>query len=119
MTARKAPARGEGKGKRRAAKADPPEPRPVAGLLERRAFWIFLGAATLATLVFFASFVTDREAMMFGTDMVSQAYQSRAFAVQEVQAGRGLPQWNPFVYGGLPYLSVLPYPVYYPTSLLY
>ncbi|HET6341748.1 MAG TPA: hypothetical protein VFG78_06140 [Gemmatimonadota bacterium] len=119
MTARKATARGGGKRKRRAAKPAPPEPRPVAGLLERRAFWIFLGAATLATLVFFASFVTDREAMIFGTDMVSQAYQSRAFAVQEVQAGRGLPQWNPFVYGGLPYLSVLPYPVYYPTSVLY
>jgi len=119
MTARKARARGRGKGKRRSGRPASPEPRRVAGLLERRAFWIFLGAATLATLVFFASFVTDREAMIFGTDMVSQAYQSRAFAVQEVQAGRGLPQWNPFVFGGLPYLSVLPYPVYYPTSVLY
>jgi hypothetical protein len=59
----------------------------------------------LATIAFFASFVFDSGAMLFGTDMLSQAYQSRAFAVQEVQAGRGLPQWNPFVYGGLPYLS--------------
>jgi hypothetical protein len=119
MTARKAPPRGGKKARRRAAKLVPPAPGRVQGLLEGHAFWIFLGPATLATLVFFASFVTDREAMMFGTDMVSQAYQSRAFAVQEVQAGRGLPQWNPFVYGGLPYLSVLPYPVYYPTSVLY
>ena len=119
MTARKAPARKERKGRRRAARPARPAPRRDPDLLERRAFWIFLAAATLATLVFFASFVTDRGAMIFGTDMVSQAYQSRAFAVQEVRAGRGLPQWNPFVYGGLPYLSVLPYPVYYPTSLLY
>jgi hypothetical protein len=117
--AKKAPARGGGKKKRRPAAPARPAARPVQDLLERHAFWIFLGAAALATLVFFASFVTDREAMIFGTDMVSQAYQSRAFAVQEVQAGRGLPQWNPFVFGGLPYLSVLPYPVYYPTSLLY
>ena len=119
MTARKAPPRGGGKGRRRAAKPAAPPQRRDPGLLERRAFWIFVGGATLATLFFFASFVTDREAMLFGTDMVSQAYQSRAFAVQEVQAGRGLPRWNPFVYGGLPYLSILPYPVYYPTSLLY
>ncbi|HET9581642.1 MAG TPA: hypothetical protein VFP76_02365 [Gemmatimonadota bacterium] len=119
MTARKAPSRARKKGKRGAARPAADKPRPVAALLERRAFAIFLAAAALATLVFFASFVTDRQAMMFGTDMVSQAYQSRAFAVQEVEAGRGLPQWNPFVYAGLPYLSILPYPVYYPTSLLY
>ena len=48
-------------------------------------------AMALATLAFFASFVFDSGAMLFGTDMLSQAYQSRAFAVQEVQAGRGLP----------------------------
>ncbi|HKY59739.1 MAG TPA: hypothetical protein VJP59_01900 [Gemmatimonadota bacterium] len=119
MTARKAPPRKGKKAKRPAARPGAPTARGEPRLLERRAFWIFLAAATLATLVFFGSFVTDREAMIFGTDMVSQAYQSRAFAVQEVQAGRGLPQWNPFVFGGLPYLSILPYPVYYPTSLLY
>ncbi|MFN2384406.1 MAG: hypothetical protein ABR559_09135, partial [Gemmatimonadota bacterium] len=100
----------------RAARAAPAD-APAAG--SRRIRWIVLGAMTLATLMFFASFVTDRGAMLFGTDMLSQAYQSRAFAVQEVRAGHGLPQWNPYVYGGLPYLSILPYPVYYPTSLLY
>ncbi|MBW3660229.1 MAG: YfhO family protein [Gemmatimonadetes bacterium] len=85
----------------------------------RIVFWSFLGSATAVALLFFGAFVVDRGAMLFGTDMVSQAYQSRAFAVQEVEAGRGLPQWNPFVYAGLPYLSILPYPVWYPTSLLY
>lgn len=86
---------------------------------ERRVRWAVLGAMAVATLAFFASFIFDGDAMLFGTDMLAQAYQSRAFAVQEVLAGRGLPQWNPYVYGGLPYLSILPYPVYYPTSLLY
>jgi hypothetical protein len=86
---------------------------------ESRIRWIVFAGMAVATTAFFASFVFDRGAMLFGTDMLSQAYQSRAFAVEEVLAGRGLPQWNPFVYGGLPYLSILPYPVYYPTSLLY
>ncbi|MDX1622496.1 MAG: hypothetical protein R3199_00745 [Gemmatimonadota bacterium] len=86
---------------------------------EKRVFGAFLVAAGAATLLFFGSFVADREAMLFGTDMVSEAYQSRAFAVQEVAAGRGLPEWNPYVYGGMPYLSILPYPVWYPTSLAY
>ncbi|MDX1661694.1 MAG: hypothetical protein R3326_07880 [Gemmatimonadota bacterium] len=110
------------KGKK--GRADPardagPDRETDGPLTDRVVFWIFLGAATLLGLVFFGSFVVDRGAMLFGTDMVSQAYQSRAFAVQEVEAGRGLPQWNPFVFGGLPYLSILPYPVWYPTSLLY
>jgi hypothetical protein len=73
----------------------------------------------IATLVFFASFVTDRGQMLFGTDMLGEAYQNRSFAVEEVQAGRGLPGWNPFVYAGQPFLSTLPYPVYYPTTLAY
>ncbi|HET6362652.1 MAG TPA: hypothetical protein VFH11_11445 [Gemmatimonadota bacterium] len=96
------------------ARADEASPE-----IERRVRWAVLGAMAVATVAFFASFVFDGDAMLFGTDMLAQAYQSRAFAVQEVLAGRGLPQWNPYVYGGLPYLSILPYPVYYPTSLLY
>ncbi|HJU87317.1 MAG TPA: hypothetical protein VJ788_08125, partial [Gemmatimonadota bacterium] len=99
----------------------PPRARTeeVAPWTERRVGWAVVGAMAVATLAFFASFVFDGDAMLFGTDMLAQAYQSRAFAVAEVLAGRGLPQWNPYVYGGLPYLSILPYPVYYPTSLLY
>ena len=118
--------RGAGKqaGKSASAKKEAPArarraPEADSPALDRRIRWIVFGAMALATILFFASFVFDSGAMLFGTDMLSQAYQSRAFAVQEVQAGRGLPQWNPFVYGGLPYLSILPYPVYYPTSALY
>ena len=115
-------------GKVKAGAADKPAPAKKAPRervddaspsIERRVRWAVLGAMAVATIAFFASFVFDGDAMLFGTDMLAQAYQSRAFAVQEVLAGRGLPQWNPYVYGGLPYLSILPYPVYYPTSLLY
>lgn len=118
-------ARSRAKSRKKAAGKEPARPAaaPRGALATaprpRWIWWGFLAAAALATLAFFGSFVTDRDAMLFGTDMISQAYQSRAFAVQEVAAGRGLPRWNPFVYGGLPYLSILPYPVYYPTSLLY
>jgi hypothetical protein len=114
----------KGKRGKRAGRGKPPAAHPPVAAessagLERRIRWIVFGAMAVATIGFFASFVFDSGTMLFGTDMLSQAYQSRAFAVQEVQAGHGLPQWNPFVYGGLPYLSILPYPVYYPTSVLY
>lgn len=112
-------ARKRGRGKGSGSGADPGRAPADSPGRDRRIFWAFLAAAAVATLAFFGSFVLDRDSMLFGTDMLSQAYQSRAFAVQEVQAGRGLPVWNPFVFGGLPYLSILPYPVWYPTSLLY
>lgn len=57
--------------------------------------------------------------MPFGTDMLEEAYPLRNFAVDEVRAGRPFPAWNPFAYSGIPFLETLPYPVFYPTSLLY
>mgnify|MGYP006278098433 CR=1 FL=1 len=81
--------------------------------------WLFAAGCAVLSLLFYRSFVADPGTMLFGTDMIEQAYQARRFAVQELEAGRGLPLWNPFVYGGQPYLAILPGPIYYPTSLLY
>ena len=82
--------------------------------------WLaFSGVCVLLSLVFYRDFVFGPGSMLFGTDMVDQAFQLREFGVGEIRSGRGFPLWNPFVYGGLPYLAVLPGPVFYPTSLLY
>ena len=82
--------------------------------------WVlFSGVCVLLSVLFYRDFVFGPETMLFGTDMLDQAYQLRKFGVEEIRSGRGFPLWNPFVYGGLPYLAVLPGPVFYPTSLLY
>lgn len=82
--------------------------------------WVmFSGLCGLLSLLFYRDFVFGPGTMLFGTDMIDQAYQLREFGVEEIRSGRGFPLWNPFVYGGLPYLAVLPGPVFYPTSLLY
>lgn len=91
-----------------------------SGLLDRGPGALAFAALCAALAVaYFASFVFHPDRMLFGTDMLGQAYQMRHFAVQEVKAGRGLPLWNPLVYAGVPYLGILPGPVFYPTSLLY
>ena len=82
--------------------------------------WLaFAGLCLLLSLLFYRDFVFGPGTMLYGTDMVDQAFQLRQFGVDEIRSGRGFPLWNPFVYGGLPYLAVLPGPVFYPTSLLY
>lgn len=79
----------------------------------------FLGGAALLALLFYREFVFHPERLLFGTDMVVEGFPLRRFAVDELRAGRGLPLWNPFVYGGMPYLATLPGPVFYPSSFLY
>ncbi len=83
------------------------------------AWALFSGLCVLLSILFYRDFVFGPGTMLFGTDMIDQAYHLREFGVEEIRSGRGFPLWNPFVYGGLPYLAVLPGPVFYPTSLLY
>lgn len=80
---------------------------------------LFAGAAAVLALVFYRAFVLDGHTMLYGDDMVNEGLQLRAFGVAEIRSGRGFPFWNPFVYGGQPYLAILPGPVFYPTSILY
>lgn len=79
----------------------------------------FLLAAAALAILFYRDFVFRPERLLFGTDMVLEGFPLRRFAVDELRAGRGFPLWNPFVYGGIPFLATLPGPVFYPTSLLY
>ena len=82
--------------------------------------WIWFSlAVTCITAWLYRSFIFDAQAMLFGREMITQAYQLRQFGVTEIQSGRGFPLWNPYVFGGLPYLAILPGPVFYPTTFLY
>ncbi len=81
--------------------------------------WAFAGLAAVLVVIFYREFILDGSLMLYGDDMVNEGFQLRSFGVDEIRSGRGFPFWNPFVYGGQPYLAILPGPVFYPTSLLY
>ncbi len=80
---------------------------------------LWMGAAGLLALLFYREFVFAPERLLFGTDMLGEGYPLRRFLVEEVRAGRGVPGWTPHVSGGMPYVALLPGPVFYPTTLLY
>lgn len=84
-----------------------------------RFHWIFATAALVLALLFYREFILDGGSMLYGDDMINEGFQLRSFGVREILSGRGFPLWNPFVYGGQPYLAILPGPVFYPSSLLY
>ncbi|HSM08380.1 MAG TPA: YfhO family protein [Gemmatimonadota bacterium] len=80
--------------------------------------WFALASA-LVTAWLYRAFIFDPDVMLFGQEMIDQSWQLREFAVEEVKAGRGVPLWNPYLFGGLPYVAILPGPVFYPTTALY
>lgn len=91
----------------------------MTGARDRWIPWALGLVAGLLAVAFYRDFIFDAAAMLYGDDMVNEGYQLRSFGVEEIRSGRGFPLWNPFIYGGQPYLAILPGPVFYPTSLLY
>ncbi|HEY4321188.1 MAG TPA: hypothetical protein VGM77_08435 [Gemmatimonadales bacterium] len=54
-----------------------------------------------------------------GEDQVSAGYAFRALATASMRAGHGIPQWNPFILGGMPLWAVPGhFDVFYPTAWL-
>jgi hypothetical protein len=101
-----------GTGVRMSGEQEGGKARPPIGLL-------WMGAAGLLALLFYREFILSPERLLFGTDMLGEGYPLRQFLVEEVRAGRGVPGWTPHVFGGMPYVALLPGPVFYPTTLLY
>lgn len=52
------------------------------------------------------------------SDQYIAGYAFRDFAASTLKATGGFPQWNPYVFGGLPYISAMHGDIFYPTFLL-
>src|SRR3954466_8655026 len=52
------------------------------------------------------------------SDQYKAGFAFREFAAEHLRSGRGFPQWNPFIYGGMPYVGAMHGDIFYPTFLL-
>ena len=52
------------------------------------------------------------------SDQYIAGFGFRDFAVQSLRGGLGIPHWNPYLYGGLPYVAAMHGDIFYPTQLL-
>jgi hypothetical protein len=52
------------------------------------------------------------------SDQYIAGYAFREFAAQSLRSGQGFPQWNPFLFGGMPYVAAMHGDIFYPTFLL-
>lgn len=52
------------------------------------------------------------------SDQFIAGFPFRDFAAQSLRAGNGFPQWNPYLFGGMPYVGAMHGDIFYPTFLL-
>ena len=52
------------------------------------------------------------------SDQYIGGWPVRDFAGQALKAGQGIPEWNPYLFGGLPYIAAMHGDIFYPTALL-
>ena len=52
------------------------------------------------------------------SDQYTGGWPVRDFAGQALKAGQGIPEWNPYLFGGLPYIAAMHGDIFYPTALL-
>ncbi|MGH7655924.1 MAG: hypothetical protein ACREN6_14805, partial [Gemmatimonadaceae bacterium] len=90
----------------------------VAGLESRRpTLWASLAFA-LATLTLAWPGLTGRILFNPSSDQYTNGYGFRYFAEVWLRSGKGFPQWEPFLQGGVPFVAGMHGDVFYPTFLL-
>ena len=52
------------------------------------------------------------------SDQYIAGFAFRDFAAQALRAGQSIPHWNPYMFGGLPYVAAMHGDIFYPTALL-
>ncbi|MBU6366260.1 MAG: YfhO family protein [Gemmatimonadetes bacterium] len=52
------------------------------------------------------------------SDQYIAGFSFREFAASALKAGEGFPQWNPYQFGGMPYVAAMHGDLFYPTALL-
>src|SRR5215203_7500348 len=52
------------------------------------------------------------------SDQYIGGWPVRDFAGQALKTGQGIPEWNPYLFGGLPYIAAMHGDIFYPTALL-
>ena len=52
------------------------------------------------------------------SDQYIAGYAFREFAAESLRSGQGFPLWNPYLFGGMPYVAAMHGDIFYPTFLL-
>lgn len=84
----------------------------------RHPFSIAAGISALATLLLAWPALGGAFLVNPRSDQYIAGYSFREFAARSLREGHGFPLWNPFQFGGMPYVAAMHGDIFYPTFLL-
>lgn len=91
---------------------------PDVGIERSRFYAPVVFAIMLLALIFlFKSFLFS-DKMLYGSDMIAAGVYHRAMLVDYFNAYGSIPQWNPHVFGGMPYVDAFHGDIFYPFSVM-
>jgi hypothetical protein len=95
-------------------------PDPTQDPLDRLPRWVPAATYVLLTVLLFREYLfAPAGAMLYGSDTIAAGVLLRSFFVSAFQSLGHIPQWNPLLHSGLPYLEAGPGDTMYPTSVLH
>ena len=86
--------------------------------LPRRAYAWVIGTYALAALSLGWPALIGKFLVNPRSDQYIAGYAFREFAAQSLRDGNGFPLWNPYLFGGMPYVAAMHGDIFYPTFLL-
>jgi hypothetical protein len=93
------------------------EPAADIGAPRHAGLWSAVVYA-LATLLLGAPALAGRFLINIHSDQYLAGYAFREFAAHTLRTTGSFPLWNPYIYGGLPYVAAMHGDIFYPTFLL-
>lgn len=90
----------------------------TAVALPRRAFAWAVATYALAALSLAWPALTGQFLVSPHSDQYIAGYAFREFAAASLREGNGFPLWNPYLFGGMPYVAAMHGDIFYPTFLL-
>ena len=86
--------------------------------LPRRAYAWVIGTYALAAMSLGWPALMGKFLVSPHSDQYIAGYAFREFAAQSLREGHGFPLWNPYLFGGMPYVAAMHGDIFYPTFLL-
>ncbi len=93
-----------------------PESAPAAPFEPRHPAWMALGVFLLAALTLCWPMLAGR--WLLGDDQYIAGYGFRLFGAEMFRATGHIPEWNPYLFGGMPYIAAMHGDIFYPTAWL-
>jgi len=77
----------------------------------------FLAIALIGVVILFSDFIFS-EKMLYGSDTINAGIFFRSYLVDYVAEYGMVPAWNPYIFGGMPYVDAFHGDIFYPLSSL-